>query len=257
MYIASFAGRALCTSRQPLLDAAYVLLREGVAPETPIVLMRGEMECLRSTVGYAARLTVVNDQFARRQIDTAAPEPPSEPDPNPPPPGARAPIPGVIADIRRPVLSKRLQNASQAHGKPCHSAQSQETPAMSGSRGKNASTGENSLAHALRVFGDDEGFTYFIRGIHPVGRIKIGTSSNPRGRLSELSTSSPVPLEFLKVIRGGWRMERAWHVHFKDYRANLEWFVGHPKLLQAIDLAPSAPGFEDLDYWRPYRLKVA
>jgi hypothetical protein len=57
---ACVSDRLLCTSRQPLLDAARMLLAEGVDPATPIA-MRHEgtgTDSLTSTVGKAAKLTV-------------------------------------------------------------------------------------------------------------------------------------------------------------------------------------------------------
>ena len=35
-FVATLAGRQLCTSREPLLGASRILLAEGVDPETPI-----------------------------------------------------------------------------------------------------------------------------------------------------------------------------------------------------------------------------
>jgi hypothetical protein len=61
-YMARLGERVICVStRQPLLDAARVLLAEGVAPEARIA-MRHEGSphvALSSTVGKAAKLTVV------------------------------------------------------------------------------------------------------------------------------------------------------------------------------------------------------
>jgi hypothetical protein len=65
-WTAYLGDRAICTTAQPLLDVAAVLLTEGADPGVSIVLMRGDVECLRSTIGTAARLTVVNDRFVRR-----------------------------------------------------------------------------------------------------------------------------------------------------------------------------------------------
>jgi hypothetical protein len=63
MYTAAIAGRDLCTSRQPFLDSARVLLGEGADPRTELVMRRenGTIS-LTSTVGYAAELTVEDGQ---------------------------------------------------------------------------------------------------------------------------------------------------------------------------------------------------
>ena len=59
-YTAALAGRDLCTSRQPFLDAARVLLSEGLAPETTLVMRwaASGTESLRAPVRVAAKLTV-------------------------------------------------------------------------------------------------------------------------------------------------------------------------------------------------------
>jgi hypothetical protein len=60
LFTASLAGRDLCTSRQPFLDASRVLLGEGARPETALVMRWAETgtESLRSMIGVAAKLTV-------------------------------------------------------------------------------------------------------------------------------------------------------------------------------------------------------
>ena len=52
--------KLLSSSRQPLLDAARVLLAEGIPPETPIAMQhKGSATiAMTSTVGAAAKLTV-------------------------------------------------------------------------------------------------------------------------------------------------------------------------------------------------------
>ena len=59
-FVATLAGRQLCTSREPLLAASRVLLAEGVAPESPIATRHAgaDFDAMMSTVGTAAGLTV-------------------------------------------------------------------------------------------------------------------------------------------------------------------------------------------------------
>jgi hypothetical protein len=59
-YSAHVDGRVVCRSRQPLLDAARHLLAAGHDPATPLVLRhaRSDIDCLRATIGIAAKLTV-------------------------------------------------------------------------------------------------------------------------------------------------------------------------------------------------------
>jgi hypothetical protein len=56
-------GRVLCTSRQPLLDAARVLIAEGHHPSAPIVMRHdgSGVDSFRTTLGKAASLTVEED----------------------------------------------------------------------------------------------------------------------------------------------------------------------------------------------------
>ena len=59
-FVATLDGRQLCISRQPLLDAARVLLADGIDPETPIATRHAgsDFDAMTSTVGTAARWTV-------------------------------------------------------------------------------------------------------------------------------------------------------------------------------------------------------
>src|SRR5262245_51465683 len=58
------------STRQPLLDAARILLAEGADPETPIAMRHAGADhaALRSTVGAAARLTVVERDHGNRPV---------------------------------------------------------------------------------------------------------------------------------------------------------------------------------------------
>jgi hypothetical protein len=55
-------------------------------------------------------------------------------------------------------------------------------------------------------------------------RVKIGYSSNPRSRISNLMTASPASLDVLAVINGSHDDEKFLHHVFADDRANREWF---------------------------------
>jgi hypothetical protein len=60
MFEARIDGRLICTSRQPLLDAARVLLAEGLDPETYLVMrhLGSAHDSLSGSIGTAALLTV-------------------------------------------------------------------------------------------------------------------------------------------------------------------------------------------------------
>jgi len=64
-FVATLDGRQLCISRQPLLDAARVLLADGVDPEIPIATRHAgsDFDAMTSTVGTAARWTVKENEI--------------------------------------------------------------------------------------------------------------------------------------------------------------------------------------------------
>ena len=59
-FVVTLDSRQLCISRQPLLDAARVLIKEGVDPTTQIATRHAgaDFDAMTSTVGTAARWTV-------------------------------------------------------------------------------------------------------------------------------------------------------------------------------------------------------
>jgi hypothetical protein len=64
-FVVTLDGRQLCISRQPLLDAARVLLADGIDPEAPIVTRHvgSDFDAIKSTVGTAARWTVKENEI--------------------------------------------------------------------------------------------------------------------------------------------------------------------------------------------------
>ncbi|WP_244972481.1 GIY-YIG nuclease family protein [Paramicrobacterium fandaimingii] len=80
---------------------------------------------------------------------------------------------------------------------------------------------------------------YYIRWNE---RVKIGTTGNPKGRLSALWHH-----DLLAFERGGRKLERARHIQFADLREGGEWFTAHPRLLEhAADIA------HGVDPWHTY-----
>jgi hypothetical protein len=79
-----------------------------------------------------------------------------------------------------------------------------------------------------------KGYVYFVlaRDCH---RVKIGYSSDhPDGRLLACQTASPVTLERLGFLRGGYDLERRLHHKFRRFRAHGEWFYAFPDLMDFI-----------------------
>jgi len=64
---------------------------------------------------------------------------------------------------------------------------------------------------------------YFFEAVG-LDLVKIGTSTNPHGRLADLESSSPVPLRLLRTIAGGVPLERDLHHRFRAHRVRGEWF---------------------------------
>lgn len=105
-FAAYAAGVQLCSSsRTPVLDAARVLLSQGVDPGT-IVIMRHQgstVDALRARLGVAARLTVGDDRFGKPKMRWTAP----------------------LGDVAAPPIApneksggprRKIEYASQGHG---------------------------------------------------------------------------------------------------------------------------------------------
>ena len=78
---------------------------------------------------------------------------------------------------------------------------------------------------------DKKGWVYFIRGLD---LIKIGTTQKLAARVSQLRSSSPVPLELLLAIRGGRQIEIHLHEKYRSAPSHGEWFHATPELLTHI-----------------------
>jgi hypothetical protein len=89
MFEARIDNQLICTSRQPLLDAARVLLAEGFAPDAYLVMRHvgSAHDSLSASIGAAAQLTVEHSVHgkpvlrpyrASLGIETAPPTAPNE-----------------------------------------------------------------------------------------------------------------------------------------------------------------------------------
>ncbi len=88
---------------------------------------------------------------------------------------------------------------------------------------------------AIKIRSECQGYVYFIQAI-PDGPIKIGwCGASLKLRMATLRTTSPVPLDFLGVIRCYTRqMEYDYHVRFGAARLHGEWFEPTAELLDYI-----------------------
>jgi hypothetical protein len=100
-FVVTLDGRQLCISSQPLLDAARVLIKEGVDPTMPIAARHAGagFDAMTSTVGTAAKWTV-------RETKTEGPrfvrwKAFSRDDVQPPKRFCERPVPDPVSDAER------------------------------------------------------------------------------------------------------------------------------------------------------------
>jgi len=77
-------------------------------------------------------------------------------------------------------------------------------------------------------------FVYFLRA-DETGRIKIGTTSNLKARLSAIRTSSSERVGLACAIPGTEALEQLLHERFAETRVRGEWFAPSPELVAFID----------------------
>lgn len=84
---------------------------------------------------------------------------------------------------------------------------------------------------------------YFIKP-SGVDVVKIGTSTQPWGRLASLQTSHWENLSIIITIPGGLKKEKKLHKRFSKYRIRGEWFHLSPEIQEYINdnVALSAKG---------------
>jgi Meiotically up-regulated gene 113 len=80
------------------------------------------------------------------------------------------------------------------------------------------------------------------------GRVKIGYSAQPYFRADRLSTSSPYPLELLRLVPGDRTVERLFHRTFAAQRAHREWFTFDPAMLDFDPFPGVAPVLSGRDF---------
>lgn len=87
---------------------------------------------------------------------------------------------------------------------------------------------------------------YFVQAAAG-GPIKIGVSKNPRKRLAQLQTASPIDLVLRRVVDdpNAWGWERRLHELFAEWRMRGEWFQAHPTVANVADALSSNTFAED------------
>lgn len=84
---------------------------------------------------------------------------------------------------------------------------------------------------------------YFLRPVGLLGPVKIGCSVFPANRALYLSTWSPMPLEVLAEVPGGFDIEAALHERFADDHYHHEWFHASGDLLRGIEQVKASGDF--------------
>lgn len=81
---------------------------------------------------------------------------------------------------------------------------------------------------------DGDGAQSFVYFVLCGDAVKIGTSTNPRSRVAEMQTGSPLHLKLLAVTPGDLTVERKYHEKFNHLRKGGEWFHAAPELLAYV-----------------------
>lgn len=79
---------------------------------------------------------------------------------------------------------------------------------------------------------DQRGTIYFVRC---VDWVKIGWSSDLKGRLKSLQTTAPGEIKLIGKTRGSIKQERDLHSRFAHHRVSGEWFNADPEILEFVE----------------------
>lgn len=93
----------------------------------------------------------------------------------------------------------------------------------------------------------------FIYVLEAGGRHKIGYSTRPSDRATDIATSSPYPVECLGWVEGSREDEARWHQQFSHKRVHREWFElsSHDIALILRDAEHVHDDPDDPAYWEP------
>jgi hypothetical protein len=99
-------------------------------------------------------------------------------------------------------------------------------------------------------------YVYFVRRADGEGPVKIGCSSHPEVRLTQLMCWAPYPLAIAATLPGNEELEYRFHARFRHLRSHREWFHPAPEL-DAVIAAIQAGTFDIATLPRPARLPLA
>jgi hypothetical protein len=98
---------------------------------------------------------------------------------------------------------------------------------------------------------EPDGYVYIVKA---AGRVKIGFSTDPVQRFSEINTGCPFPVQVLLIMRGKRSDEQQLHHRFHRSRRHNEWFDPSPALLRFIEKA--GPSIEPVKLVKPERPRI-
>ena len=78
----------------------------------------------------------------------------------------------------------------------------------------------------------ERGTIYFVRCLD---RVKIGWSSDLKGRLRSIQTTAPAEIKLIGKMRGSIKQERELHARFGHHRLSGEWFNVAPEILAFVE----------------------
>lgn len=82
-------------------------------------------------------------------------------------------------------------------------------------------------------------WVYFIRPVGQAGPVKIGSSASPAARLRQYNRCSPIDLEIIGALPGGFDIEWRIHAELERFHLRSEWFSAEPEVLALISAALS------------------
>lgn len=84
----------------------------------------------------------------------------------------------------------------------------------------------HAAAHKASLFKrTNEAAASYVYAIRAGQRVKIGVAKHPHRRLAAMQIGSPVDLELLATLPGGFELEAAIHDALQPYHSHGEWFV--------------------------------
>lgn len=76
---------------------------------------------------------------------------------------------------------------------------------------------------------------YFLRQRGSLGPVKIGFTASPARRLKAIEAWSPIPLEIIAELPGGYALEHRLQNYFASDHSHSEWFRWSPRMAALLE----------------------